>query len=194
MKIILASKSPRRKELLDLLKMKYEIKVSNAEETIEKGITIEEQAKRLSYIKAKTIFDETSGDRVIIGSDTMVVKDGIIYGKPKDEKDAKEILKELNGNKHQVITGLAILVEKDGKYQEYLTYDITEVQLKNMSDEEIQNWINTGEAFDKAGAYAIQGEFSIFIEKINGNYSTVMGLPIHKVYDILKDIGILQKS
>lgn len=190
MKIILASKSPRRKELLDLLKIEYEIKVSNAEETLEKGLTPKEQAKKLAYIKAKTVFDETEGNRIIIGSDTMVVKDRKIYGKPKDEADALKILKELNGKKHEVITGLAILVEENNQYKEYVTYDKTEVTIKNMSEQEIKTWIATGEAADKAGAYAIQGEFSVFIEKMNGNYSTVVGLPIHKVYDILKEIGI----
>lgn len=189
MKIILASKSPRRKEIMDMLNLKYEVIVSDAEEILEEGLTIEEQAKRLSYIKAKTVFDETIGDRIVIGSDTMVIKDGKIYGKPKNEEDAFRILKELNGSKHQVITGLAILVERNGKYQEYLDYDITEVYFKNMTDEEIKNWIATGEAMDKAGAYAVQGKFSVFIEKINGNYWSVMGLPIHKVYDILKVVN-----
>ena len=95
MKIILASQSPRRKELMDLLNINYEIIVSNADETLEKGLTIEEQAKKLSYIKAKTVFDKTSGDRIVIGSDTMVVKNGKIYGKPKDNQDAFKMLKEL---------------------------------------------------------------------------------------------------
>ncbi len=189
MKIILASKSPRRKELMDMLNLKYEVIVSDAEEILEEGLKIEEQAKRLSYIKAKTVFDETIGDRIVIGSDTMVIKDGKIYGKPKNEEDAFRILKELNGSKHQVITGLAILVERSEEYQEYLDYDITEVYFKNMTDEEIKNWIATGEAIDKAGAYAVQGKFSVFIEKINGNYWSVMGLPIHKVYDILKVVN-----
>lgn len=192
MKIILASKSPRRKELMDLLNVNYEVIVSDADETIEEGLTTEEQAKRLSYIKAKTVFDETTGDRIVIGSDTMVIKNGKVYGKPKNEEDAFRILQELKGTKHQVITGLAILVEKNGKYEEYLDYDIAEVYFKEMTNEEITNWIKTGKALDKAGAYAIQGEFMVFIEKINGNYATVMGLPIHKVYDILKNIeGIL---
>lgn len=189
MKIILASKSPRRKEIMDMLNLKYEVIVSEADETLEKGITVEEQAKRLSYIKAEKVFEETTGDRTVIGSDTMVIKDGKIYGKPKNEEDAFKILKELNGSKHQVITGLAILVEKDGKYEEYLDYDMTDVHFKNMTDTEIKNWIATGKAMDKAGAYAIQGEFSVFIKKINGNYWSVMGLPIHKVYDILKIIN-----
>lgn len=186
MKIILASKSPRRKELLDLLNVDYEIIVSDADETLDEKLSIEEQAKKLSYIKAKTIFDQIKGDRIVIGSDTMVIKDGKIYGKPKDEKDAFNMLKILKNKKHEVITGLAILIEKDGIYEEYIDYDTAEVYFKDMSDEEIINWINTGKALDKAGAYAVQGEFMVFIEKFNGNYSTIMGLPIHKVYDILK--------
>lgn len=188
MRLILASKSPRRKELLGMLNLEYEVIVSEADETLEEGIIIEEQAKRLSYIKAKTVFEQTTGDRIVIGSDTMVVKDGKIYGKPQDREDAFRMLKTLQGTKHQAITGLAILVEKDGKYEEYLDYDIAEVYFKEMSDEEINNWIDTGEAYDKAGAYAVQGKFMVFIEKFNGNYATVMGLPIHKVYDILKNI------
>lgn len=186
MKIILASKSPRRKELLDLLNLDYEIIVSDAEEILEDNLTIEEQVKKLSYIKAKTIFDKTSGDRIVIGSDTMVVKNNKIYGKPKDEEDAFKMLSELKNSKHEAVTGLAILVEKDGKYEEYIDYDMAEVYFKDMTDEEIKNWINTGKSLDKAGAYAVQDEFIVFIEKFNGNYSTVMGLPIHKVYDILK--------
>jgi len=190
MKIILASKSPRRKELLDLLNLDYEIIVSNTDENLEENLTTEEQAKNISYKKAKAVFDKTSGDRIVIGSDTMVVKEQKIYGKPKDEEDAFKILKELKKSKHEVITGLAILVEKDGKYEEYIDYDIAEVYFKDMTDEEIRNWINTGDALDKAGAYAIQGEFMVFIEKFNGNYATVMGLPIHKVYDVLKKLNL----
>lgn len=188
MKIILASKSPRRKELLDLLNLPYEVIVSDADETLEENLTIEEQAKKLSYQKAKIVFDKTVGDRIVIGSDTMVIKNNKIYGKPKDEEEAFQMLEELKNAKHQVITGLAILVEKEGIYEEHITYDMTEVYFKNMTKEEIKKWIQTGKAMDKAGAYAVQGEFMVFIEKIHGNYATVMGLPIHKVYDILKKI------
>lgn len=188
MRIILASKSPRRKELLALLNVEYEVIVSEADETLEEGITIEEQAKRLSFIKAKTVFDETTGDRIVIGSDTMVIKNNKIYGKPKDREEAFKMLKELQGTNHKVITGLAILVEKNGEYKKYLDYDIADVYFKDISDEEINNWIDTGEAYDKAGAYAVQGKFMVFIEKFNGNFATVMGLPIHKLYDVIKKI------
>ena len=113
MKYILASKSPRRKELMDLMGLKYEIIVSNADETFENGLSIEEQSKRLGYIKAKAVFDKTSGDRIVIGSDTMVLKEGKVYEKPKDKEDAIRMLNELKNSKHTVITSLAILAEKE---------------------------------------------------------------------------------
>ena len=187
MRVILASKSPRRKELMDLLGIEYEIIVSEADETTEEGLTLEEQSKRLGFIKAKAVFDQTSGDRIVIGSDTLVVKDGKLFGKPKDKEDAINMIKAIKNDKHQVITSIAILVQKDGEYKEYLDCDITDVYVADMTDKEIESWIDTGKAYDKAGAYAIQLEFSKHIERINGNYDSVIGLPINKVYKILKE-------
>lgn len=187
MKVILASKSPRRKELMDLLGIDYEIIVSNADETLEEGMSFEEQSKRLGYIKAKAVFDETSGDRIVIGSDTMVMKDGKLYGKPKDREDAIRMLNELKNDKHQVFTSLAILVQKGDKYEEYIDCDTTDVYFSDILEIEIERWVDSGEAYDKAGAYGIQSsKFAVFIDKIDGNYSTVVGLPINKVYNILK--------
>lgn len=191
MKIILASTSPRRKELLKLIVPQFEIIVSNVEEILQKELTPEEQSIRLAYMKAKDIYEKTKGDRIIIGADTLVTKSKKIFGKPKDEADAKKMLKELleNDITHSVITGLCVIVEKDGIYKEYKTYDKVKVFLKEMSDEEIDKWINTGKAMDKAAAYGIQNEFCVFVEKIEGNYTTVVGLPTHKVYDILCQWG-----
>ena len=188
MRVILASKSPRRKEILAMITKKFDVIVSDEEEIIDEKLTIERQAESLAYIKAKSVFDRTQGDRIVIGSDTMVVDiDGKIYGKPKDRDDAICMIKTLQGTKHNVITSLAILVEKDGKYKEYIDYDLAEVYISNMTDNEIDLWIDTGEAYDKAGAYAVQGDFTKHIERINGNFWTVMGLPVHKVYNILKN-------
>ena len=186
MKVILASKSPRRKELMDLFGIEYEIMVSEADETLEEGLSLEEQSKKLGYIKAKAVFDKTKGDRIVIGSDTLVVKDDKLFGKPKDKQDAINMLNELKNDKHQVITSVAILVQKDGKYTEYIECDITDVYVADMSEDEIEAWVDTGKAYDKAGAYAIQLEFAKHIEKIDGNYGTIVGLPINKVYEILK--------
>lgn len=186
MKVILASKSPRRKELMDLLGIDYEIMVSEADETLEDGLSLEEQSKRLGYIKAKAVFDKTAGDRIIIGSDTLVAKDEKLLGKPKDKQDAINMIKFLKNDKHQVITSIAILIQKGNEYKEYIDSDITDVYVSDMSQEEIEAWVETGKAYDKAGAYAIQEEFSKHIEKIDGNYSSIVGLPINKVYKILK--------
>ncbi len=189
MKIILASASPRRKELLGLITQNFEVIVSGVEENLKEGLEPQEQTMRLAYIKAKDVFDRTTGDRIIIGSDTIVTKNMKIYGKPKDKEDAKKMIKELiEGDKiHCVITGLSILIEKNGKYKEYNTYDEVKVFLKDISDKEIEKWIDSGKAMDKAGAYGIQNEFCVFIDKIDGNYTSIVGLPTQKVYDVLKE-------
>lgn len=188
MKIILASKSPRRKELLTLMGLDYDVIVSDVDESFEKGLSLEEQSKRLAYIKAKVVFERTKGNRIIIGSDTMVIKNGNLYGKPKDKNDAINMLNNLKNTFHEVITSLCVLVEKNGGYKEYLTYDTAKVYFKNMTEKEIYRWIESGNPYDKAGGYAIQSAFGVFVDKIEGNYFTVVGLPIHKLYDILKEI------
>ena len=188
MKIILASKSPRRKELLGILGVDFDIMVSDEEEILDSNLSLEKQAENISYIKAKSIFDKTAGDRIVIGSDTMVAGiNGKIYGKPKDREDAINTLQELSGVKHNVITGLCILVQKGDKYIEHIDNDLAEVYFNDMTQKEIEAWVDTGEAYDKAGSYAVQGKFCVHIEKINGNYTTVMGIPINKVYNILKE-------
>lgn len=189
MKIILASGSPRRKELLKLVVPKFEVMVGDVDESLQDGLLPEEQAMRLSYLKAKAIYDKTKGDRIVIGSDTMVIKGEKIYGKPQNRNHAKSMIHELlTGDKtHFIITGLSVFVNKDSKEKEYKTFDTVKVFLKDMSDLEIENWLDTGNAMDKAGAYGIQNEFCVFIEKMEGNYSTAVGLPVHKLYDLLKD-------
>lgn len=191
MKVILASGSPRRKELLAKLDMKFEVIVSDADETLNKNLVIQEQVKQLAYKKAKAVFESIEGNKIVIGADTMVFKENIIYGKPKDKEDAIKMLKDLQGCMHKVITGLCVLVENDGDVKEYLDYEISEVYVKSMSTEEILEWIKVGNPYDKAGGYAIQQEFMKFVEKINGNYENIVGLPISKLYDILKPIKIV---
>lgn len=188
MKIILASASPRRKQLLSMITPNFEIIVSNVNETLEKGLTPEEQTTHLAYIKAKDVYNRTSGNRIIIGSDTLVAKNGKVYGKPKSNQEAKEMIKKLiaGTNVHSVFTGLCILIEKDGKYEEYKTFDEVKVFFSNITDEELDKWIASGKAMDKAGAYAIQDEFCVHIEKIEGNYTSIVGLPTHKIYEKIK--------
>ena len=166
MRVILASGSPRRKELLKSITQDFEVIVSNSDESFQEGLTIEEQSKRIAYLKAKTVFNQTQGDRIVIGADTMVLKNGAIYGKPKDKKEAFQMLSNLQNDMNEVLTGMSILIEKDGVQREYNDYDIGKVYISPMEDKEIQNWINSGKAMDKAGAYAVQEEFGKFIENM----------------------------
>ena len=188
MKIILASASPRRKELLKNIVKEFEVVVSEAEEVVDEKLEPERKAEEISYLKAKAVYEKTDGNRTIIASDTIVVKDKKIYGKPKDIQDAKNMIKELqSGNRtHEVISGLTVIINKNGKYEEYKTFDKATVYLKSISDEEIEKWVNTGKAMDKSGAYAIQEEFSVHVERISGDYMSIVGLPVSKLYDILK--------
>lgn len=186
MNIILASQSPMRKELLKQMGLDFEVIVSNADETLEKGLNIEEQSKKLAYIKAKTVFDKTRGDRLVIGSDTMILKDKQVLGKPEDKQDAIQMLNKLKNTYHTVITSLCVLIEKNGEYKEFIDYDTTKVFFKDMTDEEILKWIEIGNPYNKAGGYAIRSPFCVFVEKIEGNITTVQGLPVHKLYDIIK--------
>lgn len=171
---------------MNLLNLEYDIIVSDADETLKEGLSIVEQSKRLAKLKAKAVYDETTGDRIIIGSDTIVVKDDEIYGKPKDHTDAVKMLTNLQNAKHQVITSLCILIERNEEYFEYLDYEITDVYIQEMSSDEIDEWINRASPYDKAGAYAIQEEFAKYIYKIDGDYSSIVGLPLNKVYNYIK--------
>lgn len=187
MRIILASGSPRRKELLAMMGLDFEIQVSQTEEKLEENLSLEEQSQKLALEKAQAVFKQTTGDRLVIGSDTIVVKDNRIYGKPNSKEDAIQMIQILQGTDHEVMTSLCVLIEKEGKEKQYLLVDTTKVLIKSMTDEEIKQWTEKGTCMDKAGAYAIQGEFGVFIDRIEGNYYTVMGLPIHKLYEILKE-------
>lgn len=188
MKFILASNSPRRKELLSIILSDFEVMPSEVDECLEENLDIYNQSMHLSYIKARDVYERTKGNRIIIGSDTMVVKKSKIYGKPKSKEDAKQMIRELldEDKMHSVITGLCVIICEDGKYREYKTFDEAKIILKDMTDEEIDKWIDTGKAMDKAGGYGIQEEFCVFVEKIEGNYTTIVGMPVHKVYDIVK--------
>ena len=185
MKIFLASKSPRRRELLKMLNIDFDIINSNSDETINPNLSLEEQSKNLAFMKAKSVFDKTFGNRIVIGSDTIVFKNGKYYGKPTSSSNAFDMISELMDNTHQVSTGVVILIEKDGKYHEFIDCDISNVHITKMSHDEINSWLSLGKYSDKAGAYSIQDEFSKFIDRIDGNYNSIVGLPIHLIYKII---------
>ena len=190
MKIILASKSPRRKELLSMLDVDFDIIEAVNDEIPLPNLTHSEQAEHLSFEKANEVFNKTTGDRVVIGSDTTVVINDKVYGKPKDESDAFETLKILSGNTHQVYTGLTIISEINGVKSCSICSDVVSVKFVEMSDKDISEYIASKDPMDKAGSYGIQGKGAKFIESINGNYFSVMGLPIHLVFKIFKELGI----
>lgn len=191
MKIILASQSPRRAAILDLAKIEFEVLVSNYEEKIDKQLDISEQSKELAYGKALDVFNNTQGDRTIIGADTIVVKDNKIFGKPKNRAEAIKMLKELENDCHIIYTSLAIIIEDHGEYKEYKEISKTLVKVGHITEDEIINYIDIEEPYDKAGVYAIQSSFSKFIKRIEGNYMSAIGLPIDKVYRILKENEII---
>mgnify|MGYP003571279944 CR=1 FL=1 len=191
MKIILASKSPRRKELLSTIFEEFECLPSTKEEKVDKKLNYKKLAEILSEQKAEDIFSQTNGDRTVIGSDTMVILKNKIYGKPKDENDAFNMLKSLSGKTHIVVTGLCVIKEQNGVKQKILTNVVSRVTFLNLSDKEILDYIKTGEPMDKAGSYGCQGISKKFIKKINGDFFAVMGLPVSTTYQICKKLNII---
>lgn len=186
MKLILASASPRRKELLGKTGLKFEIIPAKGEEVITKTLPWE-VVEELSFQKAKEIAEQQTEECIVIGSDTIVAKGKEIMGKPKDEEDAYRMLSEIADDVHQVYTGVTLI--RTGKEPKILTFsEKTEVFVYPMSDEEIKAYIATGDPMDKAGAYGIQGDFAIHVKGIAGDYYNVVGLPIGKVYQELKQL------
>lgn len=186
--IILASSSPRRKELLEQIRMPFKIVPSNFEENInELEGTPVDKVKQLAYMKANDVAESIS-EGLVLGADTIVVVDDEILGKSKSSRHAFEMLSKLSGKKHQVITGLAII---DTKTKEVLVdHEITDVIFSQLTESEIQSYLNTGEYEGKAGSYAIQGIGSLFVEKIDGCYFNVVGLPINKLKTMLFSFGV----
>ena len=181
MRLILASGSPRRKEILSYLNIPFEVIVSSFEEKIDENKSLEEEIKRLSIGKATTVF-KGNKDAIVIGADTIVTINSKVLGKPKDKEDAYQMLKLLSGNKHTVITGVTII----SKEKADTFASLSDVYFNRLTDEEIKGYIATNEPMDKAGAYAIQGVGSKFINKIDGDYYAIMGLPINEIYKRLK--------
>ncbi len=182
MNMILASGSPRRKELLSLLGHPFEVIISDFEETINENNKLEEEIKKLSYGKAKTVFDKHPND-LVIGADTIVTIDNKVLGKPKTNDKAFTMLKELSGKKHSVITAVTIMTKDKVDSFEV----VSDVYFNELTDKEINEYIKTKEPLDKAGGYAIQGLGSKFIKKIDGDYYAIMGLPVSELYTRLKN-------
>lgn len=180
-KYILASQSPRRKQLLEFLDLDFDIVTSDVEEIIEDGIPFEQVVQDLAALKATHIAKEYPG-YTILGFDTLVILDNKALGKPKDRQDAYNMLASLSGRTHTVLTGCAIVCNDDIE----TFYDCAEVTFNEMTDTEICEYLDTMEPFDKAGAYGIQGYGARYINYINGDFYTIMGLPVQKLYNTLR--------
>src|SRR3954453_6109079 len=182
--LILASASPRRKELLENLRLSFAISSSDVDESFDPRLSPEEVAMELAERKANVVFQKNQ-DAFVIGSDTVVVADNQILGKPADEAEAIRMLKKLSGRQHEVFTGVAILSPTGStKF-----FERTEVWFWELTDEEINAYVQSGEPFDKAGAYGIQQLGSMLVKKINGDYFAVVGLPVARTIRELKKAG-----
>ncbi len=186
MKLVLASQSPRRSELLKQIGLTFTVQVSQVEETItEKDPQL--AVRQLARQKAAAVAAGQETDTLVIGADTVVVLDGKIMGKPQNQEEACEMLELLQGREHSVYTGVALLKVEKNEIREKLFSQETRVRLYPMSKEEIQWYVSTGEPMDKAGAYGIQGLCARFIERIHGDYNNVVGLPVGQLYQEIKE-------
>lgn len=183
-KLILASASPRRREILDTAGYCYEVVPSNADEVMEGDAC--SLARLNALAKAKEVYARIGGDSVVVGADTVVSVNGEVLGKPKDERDAFLMLSKLSGSSHEVISGYAVVSDKG----EESDFCVTHVQFRKLTDDEINAYIATLEPMDKAGAYGIQERACIFAESFVGDFFNIIGLPIARLYPMLRSFGI----
>ncbi len=187
--LILASTSPRRRQLLTVLGLDFEVIPPHADERLLPEEAPREHVARLSRLKAHEV-GKNYPDRWIIAADTIVFIDGIILGKPRDEQEARSMLSRLSGREHTVMTGFA--VHQTGAVKTVSNVVESFVKVKELCDQEITGYINTGEPFDKAGGYAIQGIGMFMVEKVRGSYTNVIGLPMCEVVNALRQVGAIQ--
>ena len=184
MSLILASASPRRKELLGLFRVPFEIRVADIDEAMDPNKAPYDEVARVSRLKAKAV--SAGEDDIVIAADTIVVCEGKVLGKPKNEADAKEMLRLLSGRDHQVMTGVTVL---RGERCETFT-EVTDLHFRPLTDKEIDDYVATGEPMDKAGSYGIQGGAALFCERLVGDYYNVMGLPVCRLGMILREMSL----
>lgn len=185
--LILASSSPRRRELFTTLGLPFVVEASHADESIDGSPSPAEMVETLSLRKAQSVA-QRAGSGLVIGSDTIVVLDGDVLGKPRNEADAFSMLSRLQGREHTVYSGVAIVDAASGRAE--VAHSATAVRMRPLSDREIRAYIATGEPMDKAGSYAIQGIGATIVEGIRGDYFTVVGLPLNLTARLLSRFGI----
>ncbi len=188
MKIVLASGSPRRRELLDQIGAEYEVRPSEADETITSTMP-SEVVKELALRKGREVAEHYEEDVVILSADTVVANEGKILGKPRDDEEAAQMIAGIQGKSHEVYTGVAIIIKR--AEEKVINFAVeTKVKVVPMSEADIAGYLRTGEHRDKAGAYAIQGKFAPYIEGIEGDYYNVVGFPISRICKELDKEGI----
>jgi septum formation protein len=188
-KIVLASASPRRRKILEQIGLKFDIVPSTCSEVITKDIP-KEIVEELACQKAYEVFEKLDDQSIVIGADTIVVFNNKTMGKPKDEEDAFNMLNQLQSNTHIVYTGVCVFIKENEEIKKIVFSETTNVSMYPMSKEQIFDYIATKEPMDKAGAYAVQGKFAVYIRKIDGDYNNVVGLPIARLYNEMLNIGI----
>ena len=182
MNLILASQSPRRRELLGLFHLPFSVRVADIDETMDAGKAPQDEVARVSRLKA--LATPRGNDDIVIAADTIVVCENTVLGKPRSEEDAKNMLRMLSGRDHQVMTGLTVICAE----KTVTVTEITDIHFRELSQKEIDAYVATGEPMDKAGSYGIQGGAALFVEKLVGDYYNVMGLPVCKLWQLLQDI------
>ena len=183
MQLILASQSPRRKELLGLFHIPFTVRIADIDETMDPAKAPYDEVARVSLLKAKAV--EANAEDVVIAADTIVVCDGKTLGKPHSEEEAAGMLRLLSGRDHQVMTGMTVL---RGDTHRSIT-EVTDIHFRVLSENEIARYVASGEPMDKAGAYGIQGGAALFAEKMVGDYYNVMGLPVCRLWQLLSQIA-----
>ncbi len=188
-KIVLASASPRREAILKQLGIDFEVIAPNISEDIDSDCEPQEFACRLSEIKADDVASNLAGDAIVIAADTIVIIKDAILGKPVSRCEAIEMLKQLQGSWHRVITGFTV-IDTSGHFAKLISYETTEVKMRALTDEEIEAYVDSGEPFDKAGGYGAQGIGALLVEEIRGCYFNIIGLPVAKINKELSTAGI----
>lgn len=188
MRLILASTSPRRKDLLDQLGLQFDVIPSQFNEDSVAVTSPADLVRRLAVGKARAVLPEVEGEALVIGADTIVVLDGGILGKPRDEAEARAMLSSLSGRTHRVFTGVALVRLPGG--EEHVGHEETAVTMRRLTPRQVAAYVASGEPMDKAGAYAVQGLGSVLVERLEGDYFNVVGLPLPKLARLLETFGI----
>lgn len=191
-KVVLASGSPRREELLRQIGMEFTVCPSKGKE-ITSRTKPEEVVKELSYQKARDVFDRSEKDVLVLGADTVVYVDDRMLGKPQNEVECHDMLQAIQGRSHYVYTGVTVIWkgEEDGATHVLSFEEATKVRVHSMTEREIAEYMDTGESMDKAGGYGIQGTFARYIDRIEGDYNNVVGLPVARLYQELRELNLM---